>query len=111
MDSVAFRFENPKELMSKDCVVRLIKGVDSTKILLELYHFAIATSKSIDTANDDARTIEMLWISRELLLVRHRPKVKACFQAIETAIEQVLPLLPADVYDILVEYSLPDSIW
>jgi hypothetical protein len=94
------------EYTSKDCTLRLIKGVDSTNILLKLYDTAKANT-------GDPRTLEMLWISRELLFVCHRPKVAACLEALKEAsdssLSQNVPSLPTDIFEIIVEFALPLS--
>ena len=92
---------------SKDVVIRLIKGVDSTSILLDMYRTALSMEERISI---DPRTIELLWISRELLLVRHRPKAAACLEEIKLMINvEEFPSVPADVMDVIVEYALPES--
>ena len=105
-DSAEFLAPNGIRYNSKDVVIRLIKGVDSTSILLDMYRTALSTKERII----DPRTVELLWISRELLLVHHRPKAAACLGEIKllSHVEQ-FPSVPADVMDVIVEYALPES--
>ena len=106
-ESAEFLAPNGMRHNSKDVVLRLIKGVDSTSILLDMYRTALSM---MEERIIDPRTVELLWISRELLLVRHRPKAAACLEEIRLMTNhEEFPSLPADVMDVIVEYALPES--
>ena len=93
-ESAEFLAPNGIRYNSKDVVIRLIKGVDSTSILLDMYRTALSMDEI------DPRTVELLWISRELLLVRHRPKAAACLEEIKLMTNhREFPSIPADVMD------------
>ena len=108
-DCCSIDFTSPKgeNYNSKECIIRLITGAGDPGTLLQMYSRVHTTS-----SRADPRTIELLSVRRDQLLVPDRPRVSTCVetlmdaQTFSTSIECIRPTIPSEVMDIIVEFSL-----